>query len=88
MAAKSNGEIYPMGAYEPTVALELLMITDAINAAEGIDVTIVNIHGVFFSAPLPEDEIVHIVSQGQMVEFIVKTEPKLYGLCLVKGPNG
>ena len=47
MAAKNNGGIYSMGAYAPTVALDLLMITDAINAAEGIDVTIVDIHGVF-----------------------------------------
>ena len=49
--------IDPMDASEPTIALELVMLTATIDAAEVVDVAIVDIPGSFLSASISEDEI-------------------------------
>ena len=55
---------------------------------EGIDITIVDVPVFFHSASLLEDDIFHMVFQGRMVKFVIKTDPKLYGQYFSKRPNG
>ena len=47
-----------------------------------------DITGAFLSAPLAEDEIIHMFFRGKMVELIVKTDLKLYEQYTVNIPNG
>ena len=59
-----------------TVAIESIMLTCMINAAEHHDVATVDIPGMFMQADM--DKLVHVKLEGKMVDLLMKLEPKLY----------
>jgi hypothetical protein len=60
----------------PTVAIESVLLTCAIDALEHRDVATVDIPGAFMQADM--DEVVHMKLEGQMAELLVQLDPKLY----------
>ena len=60
-------------AASPTVSLEALMITAAIDATEKRDVATADISGAFLQAEI--DELVLVVFEGVMVDLLLKTDP-------------
>jgi len=60
----------------PTVSLEALMLSCAIDAKEGRYTVVADIPGAFLHADMNED--VHMVLEGTIAELIVKLEPSLY----------
>jgi hypothetical protein len=60
----------------PTVAIESVLLTCAIDALERRDVATVDIPGAFMQADM--DEVVHMKLEGQMAELLVRLDPKLY----------
>ena len=86
-------------ASAPTVAIEAVMLSCAIDALEERDVATADIPGVFLQADM--DETVHVRLEGTMAELLTKLDPKLHRkhalqengktvLCveLVKAPHG
>jgi hypothetical protein len=63
-------------ASAPTVAIESVMLSCVIDAAEHRDVATVDIPGAFMQADM--DDTVHVKLEGKMVDLLVKIEPKLY----------
>jgi hypothetical protein len=63
-------------AASPTVSLEALMITSAIDASEKRDVATADISGAFLQADI--DELVLVMFEGVMVDLLIKTDP-IYG---------
>jgi hypothetical protein len=63
-------------AASPTVSLEALMITSAIDASEHRDVATADISGAFLQADI--DELVLVMFEGVMVDLLIKTDP-IYG---------
>ena len=60
----------------PTMSLEALMLSCAIDAKEGRYVVVADIPGAFLHADMDED--VHMILEGTIAELIVKLEPSLY----------
>jgi len=60
----------------PTVSLEAMMLSCAIDAKEGRFVIVTNIPGAFLHADM-EDNI-HILLKGTIMELIIKLEPTIY----------
>ena len=60
-------------AASPTVSLEALMITAAIDATEHRDVATADISGAFLQADI--DELVLVMFEGVMVDLLMKTDP-------------
>ena len=87
MVKKQRRKINPMDTSATTVALKLVMLMAAINNAEGRDVAIMDIPEAFISASFLKDEIVNIVFQLRMAEFIVNTDPRICGQYIFKGTN-
>ena len=65
--------INPEDAASPTVSLEALMITAAIDATEQRDVATADISGAFLQADI--DELVLVMFEGVMVDLLIKTDP-------------
>jgi hypothetical protein len=63
-------------ASSPTVSLESVLMTCAIDAAEGRDVATVDIPAAFMQADM--DEAVYLRLTGKMIEFITDINPKKY----------
>jgi hypothetical protein len=63
-------------ASAPTVAIESVMMSCAIDAKEERDVATVDIPGAFMQADM--DEVVHVKLEGTMAELMVRLDPKLY----------
>jgi hypothetical protein len=63
-------------ATSPTVSLESVLITSTIDAFEGRDVAIVDVHGAFLTADMYEEVIICI--RGRLAELMVKTAPEIY----------
>jgi hypothetical protein len=60
-------------AASPTVSIEALMITSAIDASERRDVATADISGAFLQADI--DELVLVMFEGVMVDLLIKTDP-------------
>ena len=60
----------------PTVSLEAMMISCAIDAKENRHVAIADIPGAFLHADM--DEEVYMLLEGKIAELIVKLDPRLY----------
>jgi hypothetical protein len=63
-------------ASAPTVAIESVMLSAIIDAIKGRDVATVDIPGAFMQADI--DKVVHVKSEGEIAEMLVKLDPKLY----------
>ena len=63
-------------ASSPTVSIEAVMLTCAIDAHEERDVATVDIPGAFMQADM--DEVVHMRLEGQMAELLAQLDPGLY----------
>ena len=69
------------------MATEALVITCIIDAMEHQDVAMVDIPGVFVQANM-EVEDVNMKFEGELVNLLVKLDPKLYRKCIIdKGLN-
>jgi hypothetical protein len=66
----------PGDATSPTVSLEAVLITAAIEAHEERDVAIVDVPGAFLSADMDEEVIMTI--RGRLAELMVKAAPNIY----------
>jgi hypothetical protein len=73
---KQRSYINKEDASAPTVAIEALMLSCAIDAKEEQDVATVDIPGAFLHADM--DNLVHMKFEGKMAELLVKLDPKLY----------
>ena len=73
---KQRSYINKEDASAPTVAIEALMLSCAIDAKEERDVATVDIPGAFLHADM--DDLVHMKFEGKMAELLVKLDPKLY----------
>ena len=60
----------------PTVSLEAMMLSCAIDAKDGRYVTVTDIPGAFLHADMNQD--VHMLLERTIAELIIKLEPKLY----------
>jgi len=60
----------------PTVSLEAMMMSCAIDAREGRHVAVTDIPGAFLQADMEED--VHMLLEGTIAKLIVKLDPSLY----------
>jgi hypothetical protein len=65
----------------PTVALESLFVTSAIDAREVREVVTINIPGAFLHAT--NNDYVVMQMNGTLAELMAKTDPKLYRKYLV-----
>ena len=63
-------------ASSPTVAIESVMLSCAIDAKEGRDVGIIDIPNAFMQVDM--EGTVHMKLEGKMAELLVKLSPKLY----------
>jgi hypothetical protein len=72
-------------ASAPTVAIESVMLSATIDAAEERDVITVDIPAAFMQADI--DELVHVRFEGEIAEMLVRLDPKLYRK-YVKNENG
>lgn len=76
MAEKQRETTIKDQASAPTVAIELVMISCALDSKEGRDMATVDIPGAFMQADM--DETVHVRLVGTMAELFTKLDPKLY----------
>ena len=60
----------------PTVSLEAMMMSCAIDAREGRHVAVTYIPGAFLHAEMEDD--VHMLLEGTIAELIMKLDPTLY----------
>jgi len=60
----------------PTVSLEAMMLSCAIDAKEGRCVAVTDIPGDFLHADMDQD--IHMLLEGTIAELIVKLDQKLY----------
>ena len=63
-------------ASSPTVSLEAIMLTMAIEAAEGREVATIDIPGAFLHTDIDEDVVMQL--KGKLAELMVQVDPKLY----------
>jgi len=64
------------GTSLPTVSLEAMMMSCAIDAREGRHVAVTDIPGAFLHADMEDD--VHMLLEGTIAKLIVKLDPNLY----------
>jgi len=69
----------------PTVSLEAMILSCAIDAKEGRYVTVTDIPGAFLHADMDQD--IHMLLEGTISELIVKLEPRLYGKYIWRNKN-
>ena len=79
---KQRAWIDPEAAASPTVSLEAVMLTAAIDAMEGREVAVIDVPGAFMQADM--DELVHVRFTGKMVELLMEIDPDMCGPCIVK----
>mmetsp|Transcript_17391 Transcript_17391/g.36461 ORF Transcript_17391/g.36461 Transcript_17391/m.36461 type:complete len:230 (+) Transcript_17391:3553-4242(+) len=72
---QSNAIIQEGVAASPTVMMEYVLITAAIEAPEVQDVAMIDLRGAFLNAEM--DEVVHMVLRGKLVELMVKFAPQI-----------
>jgi len=60
----------------PTVSLNAMMLSCAIDAKEGRYVVVTDIPGAFLHADMDQD--IHMLLEGTIAELIIKLEPRLY----------
>jgi Reverse transcriptase (RNA-dependent DNA polymerase) len=63
-------------ASSPTVAIESVMLSCVVDAAEGRDVATVDIPGAFLHADM--EDVVHMKLEGTMAEIMVRINPAMY----------
>ena len=73
---KQRDYINKEDASSPTVAIESVFLTCVIDAKEKRDVATIDIPGAFMQVDM--DELVHMELRGEMVDLLVKIDPKLY----------
>jgi hypothetical protein len=66
----------PGEAASPTVSLESVMITAAVEAHDGCDIAVVDVPGAFLSEEMDEEVIMTL--RGRLAELMVKTAPNIY----------
>ncbi|KAL7545710.1 hypothetical protein ACHAWF_009061 [Thalassiosira exigua] len=76
--SKQRGSIPKEEAASPTVALDSVFLTAAIDAHEGRDVAVVDLPGAYLSVSLDETDTVDMVLRGTMAELMALTAPQVY----------
>ena len=69
----------------PTVSLEAMMLSCAIDAKEGRHVAVRDIPGAFLHVDMDQD--IHMLLEGTITELIIKLEPKLYRKYIWRNKN-
>ena len=69
--------VAPEDVHSPTVSIEGLLLTLAVDAKEGRHVATADVEGAYLHADM--DEVVHMVFEGEMVDYMVQADPKKYG---------
>ena len=73
---KQRSYIIPEDIYSPTVSTEGIMMSMAIAAFERRDIVTCNIKGAYLNAKMNEKII--MIFRGELVDYLVKTDPKKY----------
>ena len=69
----------------PTVAIESVILSGAIDAAERRDVATCDIPGAFMQTDI--DELIHVRMDGELAEIMAKIDPGLYEQSMVRSPG-
>jgi hypothetical protein len=83
---EQRDHIERVDATSPTVSIEALMISIAIDAKEKRVVATADVEVAYLHADI--DEVVIIVYEGDMVDYMVQDNPKKYGPCVHTAKNG
>jgi hypothetical protein len=75
----------PDDAASPTVSLESVLITDAVESYEGWGVVVVDVPGAFLSVDM--DEEILMTLRGRLAELTVKAAPNIYGKYITLDSN-
>jgi len=70
----------------PTMSLEAMMMSCAIDTREGRHVAVMDIPGAFLHTDMEED--VHMLLEGTIAKLIVKLDPSLYRKYIWENKNG
>ena len=70
----------------PTVSIDGLIVTTAVDAHEERDVATLDIPSAFLRAV--NDEHIIMLLEGKIVELLVQLQPELYRKCVITGKNG
>ena len=76
--SKQRGTIPREEAASPTVNLDSVFLTAAIDAHEGRDVAVVDLPGAYLSVKLEDPDTVDMVLRGTMAELMALTAPQVY----------
>jgi len=76
---KQRGTIDKVAVHSPTAALESVMLTAAIDAAEGHNVAIVDIPNAFVQTKLEDEtDMAIMIMHGRLAELLVQVAPEIY----------
>ena len=86
---KQRGTIDKVAAHSPTAALESVMLTAAIDAAEGRDVAIVDIPNAFVQTKLEDEtDMAIMIMRGRLAELLVQVAPEIYSKFVTINKSG
>ncbi len=86
---KQRGTIDKVAAHSPTAALESVMLTAAIDAAEGRNVAIVNIPNAFVQTKLEDEtDMAIMIMHGRLAELLVQVAPEIYSKFVTINKSG
>jgi hypothetical protein len=80
--------IDPDDARSPTVCTESLLISMAMDGKEKRDVATCDIEGAYLNASMAGEETVIVVYEGDMVDYMVASNPEKYGPFVHISANG
>ena len=83
---KQRPDAIPRSAASPTVATEAIFTASVIDAKEKRDVATMDLPGAFLSAD--QDEILHMVLRGKIVELLIMAGPEIYTKFVCIGKYG
>ena len=85
---KQRGQFERDEAASPTVNIDSVFITAAIEASEHRKTAIVDLPGAYLSANMDNEEEVLMVLRGDLAEMMALAAPEVYRPYVATGPNG
>ncbi len=86
---KQRGTIDKVAAHSPTTTLESVMLTAAIDAAEGCNVAIVDIPNAFVQTKLEDEtDMAIMIMHGWLAELLVQVAPEIYSKFVTINKSG
>jgi hypothetical protein len=76
---EDNERVHRSSARSPTVCTESLLISMTMDGKEKRDVATCNIEGAYLNASKDGEETIIVVYEGDMVDYMVASNPEKYG---------